>query len=52
MYWAGLVATAILITWLADEYGRRWVHFVSYLFFLLIIILILYMHDLNALYVL
>jgi MFS family permease len=52
VYWAGVVATAILITWLADKYGRRWVHFASYALFLIIVYLILWQNELVALYVL
>lgn len=52
MFWIGLVSTAILLTWISDKCGRRWVYTISLTVLLVVFTLILFQSKLIALYVL
>jgi len=47
-----VICTIILVPWLADKCGRKWVVVVSYLIFIATTVGILFASDLIALYVL
>ena len=50
-YYAGVVATVILVPWLADNYGRKVPLVTNYIVFLGAALGIVLSHDLNWLYV-
>lgn len=52
VYFAGVLSTVIFVPMLADAYGRKWNAFISYVVFIVSVILILLMSDLMVLYVL
>ena len=51
LYWSGVLTLVIVLPWIADKYGRRWVFIAAYGLFLIFAALILSMENLTALYV-
>ena len=52
LYYAGVITTIILVTWLSDKYGRKTIVLVNYFLFMIVVVGIMIAHDLITLYIL
>ena len=51
IYYAGVMTTIILVSWLSDRYGRKAIVISNYFVFMLTVVGIMLSHDLAVLYV-
>lgn len=51
-YFIGVITTILVIPWLVDRVGRRWIVIVNYLILITVSILIMFCTELLALYIL
>ena len=52
IYWCGVLTTIIIVPWLADKYGRKFIVIFNYFTFELCVVGIMLSHDINMLYTL
>lgn len=52
MYFIGVISTILLIPWLSDKYGRRWIALTCYIVLITATIFLMLSTDLIMLYVL
>jgi len=52
LYYAGVISTIILVSWLSDKYGRKTIVIVNYFIFMLTVVGVMLAHDLEILYTL
>ena len=52
LYFAGVVSTILLIPWLTDKFGRRWIVIISYTLLIALTIGLMFGSDIITLYIL
>ena len=51
LYYAGVMTTIILVSWLSDKYGRKTIVVVNYFLFMIAVVGTMLAHDLVTLYI-
>ena len=51
LYYAGVMTTIILVSWLSDKYGRKTIVVVNYFLFMIAVVGTMLAHDIVTLYI-